>query len=361
MLTCPNIPEINYAVFSKGMLEEIMGGRIPIVGGIEITFRCNFRCLHCYVPEDERGIQKEMTTQQIYRIMDEIADEGCLWLLLTGGDPLIRGDFLDIYTYAKKKGMLVTVFTNGSLITPEIVRCFKDLPPYLVEITLYGRTEETYNKITQTRGNLQKCLRGIDLLLKAEVPLKLKTMVMKSNKHELWDLKHFAESLGLAFRFDAVINPSLDGSKGPCKERLSPEEVVELDSLDPERIVEWNKFVRSYHQPPEDPYALYSCGAGINCFNIDAQGRLTPCLMVREPAYDLLSGNFKEGWRDFIYEVRSQEVPIGACSSCDKFSFCGYCPGWAQLEGHNPKEPLEYLCKITYLREKELSKRLERR
>lgn len=352
MSVCPNIPEINYREFSQKIAGEIMQKRIPVVGGIEVTFRCNVRCRHCYVPEGERNPRREMSTQQIFRILDEITEEGCLWLLLTGGEPLLRKDFLDIYTYAKKKGMLVTVFTNGSLITEKVVRCFQDLPPYLVEITLYGMTDQTYDRVTQTKGSFQKCLRGINLLLEARVPLKLKTVVMNSNKHEVWDMKHFAESLGVAFRFDAVINPGLDGSRGPCEERLPPEEVVQFDLLDPERPKEWARFAQSYRRTPEDPTSLYYCGAGINCFNIDSQGRLALCLLAREPSYDLLSGNFQEGWRDFLYNARMQKVPLGKCSTCDKVSLCGYCPGWAQLEGHNPKEPLEYLCRIAHLREK---------
>lgn len=354
MSVCSNIPEINYREFSQKIAEEILGERIPIVGGIDLTFHCNFRCRHCYVPKDERSLRKEMTTQQIFRILDEIADEGCLWLLLTGGEPLLRKDFLDIYIYAKKKGMLVTIFTNGSLITEKVVKCFQDLPPYLIEITLYGITEQTYDRVTQTKGNLSQCLRGINLLLEAGIPLKLKTVAMNSNKHELWEIKRFAENRGIAFRFDAVINPGLDGSKGPCQERISPEEVVRLDVLDSERPKEWAKFTQSYQRIPEDPASLYYCGAGINCFNIDAQGRLALCLLAREPSYDLLSGSFREGWRNFLYQARMQKVSLGKCSTCDKVSLCGYCPGWAQIEGRNPKEPLEYLCRIAHLREKVL-------
>lgn len=352
MSTCPNIPEINYRAFSEKMVEEIMQKRIPIVGGIEITFRCNFRCRHCYVPEEERSTKKEMSTEQILRIIDEIAKEGCLWLLITGGDPLIRKDFLEIYTHAKKKGMLITVFTNGSLITSEIIECFQELPPYLVEITIYGMTEKTYRKVTQTKGNFQRVLRGVHSLLDTGIPLKLKAMAMKSNKHELWEIKRFAENLGVDFRFDAVINPGLDGSRNPCKERLSPEEVVELDLLDLERVKEWRRFAQSFQGLPEHPDWLYHCGAGINCFNIDSQGRLALCLLAREPNYDLLAGAFREGWRDFLYKARLQKAPPGKCSTCNKISLCGYCPGWAQLEGHNPKEPLDYLCQITRLREK---------
>src|SRR4030042_3273966 len=114
-MECPHIPLINYGDFSKRFHDKILSRRIPTDGSIEVTARCNLRCVHCYINlplNDHAAQEKELSYKEFCNIIDQIVDEGCLWLLLTGGEPFIRQDFLDIYTYAKKKGMLITIFTN---------------------------------------------------------------------------------------------------------------------------------------------------------------------------------------------------------------------------------------------------------
>ena len=108
-------------------------------------------------------------------------DEGCRWLLLTGGEPFLRPDFLDIYTNANKKGLLLTLFTNGTLLTPRSADLLAERRPFAIEITLYGATQQTYERITGIPGSYARCRRGIDLLLERNLPLKLKTMVMTLN------------------------------------------------------------------------------------------------------------------------------------------------------------------------------------
>ena len=139
----------------------------------------------------------------------EVTDAGCLWLLLTGGEPLLRRDFLDIYTYAKRKGLILTLFTNGTLITPRIADYLAEWRPFNIEITLYGATQETYERVTGIPGSYARCRRGIDLLLERKLPLNLKTMVMTLNHHELDQMKSLAASLGVQFRFDPIMQRSV--------------------------------------------------------------------------------------------------------------------------------------------------------
>jgi MoaA/NifB/PqqE/SkfB family radical SAM enzyme len=118
---------------------------------MELTFRCNLQCAHCYcnLPlNDQDAINKELSTEKVCDILDQIADAGCLWLLLTGGEPLVRRDFLEIYTYAKKKGFMISLFTNGTLLTEKMADYLAEYPPFILEITLYGVTKETYESIT---------------------------------------------------------------------------------------------------------------------------------------------------------------------------------------------------------------------
>lgn len=345
---CSYIPQISYSDFSEHIHTKVMRNRIPINGSIELTFHCDLSCAHCYCSCDT--MKKEMSFKEICHILDEIAEAGCLWLLITGGEPLLRDDFLDIYTYAKKKGMFITLFTNGTLITPYIADYLKEYPPFAIEISLYGATRQSYEKITGVPGSFERCIKGIDFLLERDLPLRLKTMVMTLNKHELWQIKKYAESLGVEFKFDPLLNPRLDGSQGPCKLRISPEEVLELDLTDEKRAKEWREFCEIFSQPINSDL-LYTCSAGRSSFHIDPYGNLSICIISRSPSYDLKRGTFKEVWYNFIPKIFALKQTNGyECSRCDLRDLCNSCPGWSELETGNPEMPVEYLCQIAHLR-----------
>ncbi|NIO49841.1 MAG: radical SAM protein [Candidatus Aminicenantes bacterium] len=349
----PPLPVVKYAQFCERLNEKVIAQRIPIKGSFELTFRCNLSCLHCYcnLPlNNQDAIDKELTREEVFSILDQIAEEGCLWLLLTGGEPLLRKDFLEIYAYAKKKGFLISLFTNGTIITPKIADYLAEWLPLLVEITLYGATEEIYEKVTGIPGSFKRCQRGIELLLERKIPLGLKTMAMTLNRNELSNIREYAEGLGVKFRFDPIINPKLDGSRAPCNFRLSPEEVVKLDLADEKRVKEWREFCYKFIGPLQDEY-LFNCGAGISTFHIDPYGQMSSCEMTRFQNYDLRRGSFKEGWHHFIPELLALKPASDyPCGQCELISLCGQCPGWAYLENGNPETPVEYLCQIAHLR-----------
>lgn len=345
----PRIQIESYDEFSERIHAQSAGQRIPTDGAIEVTFRCNLRCHHCYVV---REAEEELTTGEICRILDEIAEEGCFWLLLTGGEPFLRNDFFDIYVYAKRKGFIITLFTNGTLITSEIADFLKKWPPFSLEMSLYGMTEETYEKFTGVPGSFKSCMKGISLILERKIPLKLKTIVTTINKDELWKIKEFSESLGVDFRFDPHISARVDGSKEPCELRISPEEVVQLDLMDGGRSKEWKEFCQKYWGKVNNDL-LYTCGGGVSSFSIDPYGRMSVCEVSRSPSYDLRKGSFREGWHDFFPSLHKQKaVKDTKCRHCDLMSLCGQCPGWAQLENGDPESPVEYLCQIAQLRAK---------
>ena len=357
-MECPHIPLIKYGDFSKRLHDKVANQRLPITGSIEVTARCNLRCAHCYInlPVGDREAQNsELSHQEWCHVLDQIVDEGCLWLLLTGGEPFIRPDFLDIYTYAKKKGLLITLFTNGTTVTPRIADYLAEWRPFVVEITLYGRTQEIYERVTGIPGSYARCMKGIELLLERKVPLKLKSAILTLNQHEVWDMKAFAEGLGVEFRFDPVLNVRLDGSHQPTAFRISPQEIVDFDLADQKRMKEWREFCEKFWGPPPKPEYLYQCGAGISTFHIDPFGKLSVCEMSRVPSYDLRQGTFHEGWYDFMPQVLAQKWSQNTpCKTCDLISLCGQCPGWAQMENGNQETPVEYLCQIAHLRAREL-------
>jgi MoaA/NifB/PqqE/SkfB family radical SAM enzyme len=252
-MECPYIPLTPYSDFSLRLHEQAAGQRIPLVGSLEVTERCNLGCAHCYInlPAGDYGARRrELITREMYQILDQVVDEGCLWLLLTGGEPFVRPDFLDIYTYAKKKGLLVTLFTNGTTVTPRIADHLAEWRPFAVEITLYGATQETYERVTGVKGSFERCMRGIQLLLERGLPLKLKTMVMTLNQAELGEMRALARILGVEFRYDPVLNVRLDGGRSPQEFRIPAEDVVALDLADEQRMQGWRDFQEQYAGPP---------------------------------------------------------------------------------------------------------------
>jgi len=353
---------VSYEDFALGISHRIAGKRIPLRGTIEVTRRCPLSCAHCYnnLPiEDQQARRTELSYEEHCRIVDEIVEAGCFWLLYTGGEIFARSDFIDIYKYAKQKGLLITLFTNAILINEKIVDSLTEYPPHFIEITLYGHTKKTYEKITGRPGSFDRCMRGIRLLMERGMDVKLKTVTLTLNKHEIWEMRRFVEEdLGLEFRFDAMISPRLDGSQRPLDLRITPEEVVALDVQDPERLAEWNRFCERYAAPRLDPNHsddLYQCGGGIGSFAIDPSGKLSVCGMSSADTYDLRQGSFRDGWEDFILSVRQKRITRQTkCFACEIKAMCGMCPANGELENKDPEEPVDFLCRVAHLRANEL-------
>ena len=273
--------------------------RFPYLCQWEITCRCNLRCVMCYTDCFNRPdkIRQELTTQEILRIMDELADAGCLELCLTGGEPLARPDFFDIYEYAKEKGFLITLFTNGTLITGEIADRLAARPPHRIEISLHGLTERTFDDITQGNGSFQRCMRAIGLLLERKLALVLKTTAMTLNRDEVLAIKQYVNGLGsVGYKLGVEMRPALDGSEAPARFGLSPSESLDITRQDPELWAETCR-VQSQPMPP--------CESGKHRFHIDAYGRLQLCSGNRRQGYDLRRGSFQEGFY--------QALPTFAC------------------------------------------------
>lgn len=346
------------AVFSKGLWAKTAGKRIPLSGVAELTRRCNMGCQHCYAnlaASDPQALSNELSASEWCRILDEVSAAGCFYLLLTGGEVLVRDDFSTIYKHAKRQGLLVTVFTNGTLVTPAIAALFSEWPPFQVEISIYGATAATHDRLTGRPGSFERCLLGIRLLLEHRVPVTLKTMALSLNAHELVAMKRLAkDELGVGFRFDALVNPRLDCSQTPLAVRLSSEQAVALDLENPERLPEWRRFLARTLAPPQpqgQEDLLFHCGAGVCSFAIDPLGGLAPCVLFQESNYDLRSGSFAEGWQGALAALRQRRASrLTPCSACHIKPMCGMCPATAVLEAGSPEEPVTFLCEVAHLR-----------
>jgi radical SAM protein with 4Fe4S-binding SPASM domain len=349
---------VSYGEFSQTFHRRTLARHLPLNGTIEVTRRCPLTCVHCYnnLPmADREAANTELTFEEHCRILDELADAGCLWLLFSGGEIFARRDFLDIYTYAKKKGFLITLFTNGTMITPRIADYLAVWRPFSIEITLYGRTKATYERLTGIPGSYEKCLRGIQLLLDRKLPLALKSVAVTVNVHELYDMQAFADELGVSFKFDGMMNPRIDCSQSPLAVRLSPEDCVALDLDDERRVAEWKLVAKEYQgpaNPPDRADELYHCGGGITSFAIDPQGGLSICVLSHVDKFDLRKGSVRDGWQGILRQVRAKKITRPTkCTACElKSSLCGMCPANGELENHDAEAPVDFLCRVAHLR-----------
>lgn len=348
----------SYADWSARLHQRVAQQRIPISATVEVTRRCPLTCSHCYnnLPmADRAAIAGELTTAEHCALLDQLAAAGCLFLLFTGGEIFARRDFLEIYRHAKEKGFIVTLFTNGILVSDRVADELAAWPPFAIEITLYGRTRETYERLTGVPGSYDRCLAGIRRLKERGLPVALKTVAVSVNRHEVWEMKRFAEEeLGVPFKFDAMMTPRIDCSQSPLELRLTPEEIVELDLDDPRRSAEWNRFSRDFirpQQPAGHEADVYHCGGGINSFAIGPAGEMSICVLSHRDEFDLRQGTVDEGWRHFLSRVRNRQITrTTKCTACQLKSACGMCPANAELEGGDPEKPVEFLCHVAHLR-----------
>ncbi len=347
---------VSYGEFSLSLHNHFAEKRTPLEVSLEVTRRCPLECQHCYnnLPMgDLTARNRELTKQEYAAILSELADMGVFWLLFTGGEIFARKDFLEIYTCAKQKGFLITLFTNGTVINERIADYLRDFPPFGIEITLYGRTQETYETLTGIPGSYQRCLRGIRLLMERGLPLKLKTVGTSINRHEVIGMKEFAEQeLGVEFKFDSLINPRIDCSQAPLGVRLSPEEVVTLDLHWPNIAIEHKRGLeREMQVAPGPRTTVYSCGGGLKSFAIDPYGRMSICVLSQQEGYDIRKGSVREGWDHFLLSVRQRErKQLTKCQSCRIRSVCSMCPANGELENGDPESPVDFLCEVAHLR-----------
>ena len=325
-----SIPEGNIEELQR----KLMKVRFPLTCEFELTFKCNLKCVHCFHNFEHKGA--ELSYKEICQILDEIVEEGCLEFLMTGGEVLLRKDFLDIYNYAYEKKLRIYVFTNGTLITPEMADHFQAHPPRSIEISLYGITKETYEKVTRVPGSFEKCIKGISLLHNRGLHVILKTVAMTLNVSEIAEMKKYASKLGVGLRVSTSILHKFNRSKEPCKFRLTPRDAVEVMSM----VGGGNTTVIKEHKD--------RCSAGKSNFYIDPYGNLSICLLYRKYDHNLRYVPFREAWQNLKPAPRRAR-DSQKCLSCEARSVCDQCPAWAYLENGSYDVPSDWVCQFTKL------------
>lgn len=287
--------------------DKMKDKRVPLSFDIEVTARCNNDCRHCYInlpAGDRKARARELSLEVILKLAREAVSMGAMWCLLTGGEPLLRDDFFDLYLGLKRLGLLVSVFTNSCLVTPRHVELFKQFPPRDLEISVYGVTSETYESVTRRPGSFAAFRGGLDLMLNAGLKVRLKAMALRANVHELPEIARFCrERTRDYFRFDPLLHLRFD--RNPAKneeikgQRLSPEEIVAIEQADPERAEALKRGCErliSADCGPINCNHLFHCSAGLGSFSVSYDGLFRLCSSLCHPdcVYDLRQGTLTE-------------------------------------------------------------------
>ncbi|MCX5694549.1 MAG: radical SAM protein [Candidatus Omnitrophica bacterium] len=313
----------------------------------ELTFKCGLHCRHCYSDcfNKARYIEKELDTKQVKLILDKLHQAGIVWLCFTGGDPLTRPDFLEIYAYAKEKGFIITLFTNGYSMSKKVADYLENKPPFVVEVTLNSISKGCFEKITQIEGSFEKTMAGIFLLLKKRIPLKIKTQLTRDNFKELPRIKEFVENKHLDFMPSFLIHSRLNGDNGPCRLRLSSRQLQNLFKID--KI----SAQVCLPKPSGRQKILFNCAAGGgDGFFVDPYGNMFLCNLLRTPFVDLVNNNIYPGLDRLTSLIRNKEFSTNSkCRLCQIRKWCLNCPGRAYLETGSKERSVPWFCRLAKL------------
>lgn len=337
--------------FNAELFTKARKAKIPVTGTFELTGRCNLACLMCYVrrnPSDKAAISSELSAKQWLDIGRQAADEGLLYLLLTGGEPFLRPDFFDIYEGLHKLGLKISINTNATMITPEIACRLAASPPIAISVTLYGASPQTYGRICGDSGAYDRTIRGIELLCEQGLTVRLRTTIIRQNREDFNKLYETALRFGTKFQLvDYVFANRENSGTDPYAVRLSPTEQFACLRKLADMLAQDNP---NHTAAPDAPQktkrdeSAFSCAAGHFSFAVSYSGKLAACLMIDDLTLPLTEGaSFKEQWRKLV-ELCSHVPVCGDCAACGDKKYCTVCP--AKLKGEtgffDRKAP--YLC-----------------
>ncbi|MFQ5901425.1 MAG: radical SAM/SPASM domain-containing protein [Thermodesulfobacteriota bacterium] len=327
------------------LIEKSSRYGIPLSVLVELTNRCNLKCSHCYVVKDKGS--DELTTVEVYRLFDRLADEGCLFLTLSGGEMFLREDILDIAAYARTNGFVLTLFTNGTLINEYIATRLANLYLEAVELSLYSLDSDLHDTITGVKGSHEATLRAIHILRNKGVPVTVKSALMKENIKDYQDIIRFAKGLDIKYIFDPFITPRADGDIMPISMRLNPDEAAcflkEMDNRGGEYEL------ADSHELPALKEEI--CAMGKRTCVISPRGDLFPCLLFPESAGNVREKNFRKIWREspLLNYLRGLTLADlkDACSTCKKLDYCQRCSPVALMEDGDLLGPSSWSCNLS--------------
>lgn len=346
-------PAISRYMHQKGAL---LG--VPVSGSFEITPRCNFNCKMCYVHMTDEEIhqsgKKELSADQWLGIASDAMDSGMLFLLLTGGEPFIRKDFEVIYSELKKMGLMVSLNSNGSMLDDERMHLLLKNPPARINITLYGGSDATYERLCG-RPVFHKVINHIRKLKEAGISIRLNVSVTPDNCHDIEKIYQIAKELGIHAKSTTYMFPSIrlgDNIPGISKCRFEPEEAAEYMLKCQEQYMTLEQLKAAAHSPllecrecADDERSGIRCRAGRSTFWMTWDGKMMPCGMMNDSGQSVLELGFKKCWELVRLKTEQIRLPL-ACAGCEYRDICNVCAASCYAETGGFENKPEYICQF---------------
>ena len=331
------------------MTAKALQMNVPLSVQLDLTYRCNERCVHCYLDHHDHG---EMTTAEIKDLLDQMADAGVFYLTISGGEILMRRDFFEILEYARMRTFCIKLKTNGILIRKKEADRIKALGVESVQISIYSHVPEVHDAITKLPGSLEQSIEAIRRLRAHGIQVTIANVLMVQNANDYSGVRALAAELGAQFIMDPTVTPMMDGDRGILDlnvDEAALREVFRNESLAGGNIEE---FCAPPLGPGEDDLDMLPCSAGHTACYVSPYGDVYPCVQFPLPSGNVRRTKFVDIWRDSpqLNEVRSitlRDMP--SCSKCTHGGSCTRCPGLAYLEG-NMRGPSYQDCEKSFAR-----------
>lgn len=342
--------------FEHYLCEKATRNNTPINAILELTPLCNMNCDMCFVrlsPKELEAQGRLCTLEEWMNVANDMKRAGTLFVLLTGGEPLLYPKFRELYLYLKKLGMIITINTNGTLINKEWAEFFKENMPRRINITLYGKDAKTYAKLCHYREGFEKTIRAIRLLKERNIDVKINGSITSANKEDSIMLMKIAQELEAPCKLDTYMYPASRERERAFDEnaRLSPESAakirVEIIKQKYQNFEEMaNDFILKSKNEVKNESMGVSCRAGRSSFAINWQGKMRPCIMVTQPEMSVFSYGFLSAW-DYINEKTVKIRLSSKCNQCTLREVCQTCAACALLETGSYKGTPDYMCRYT--------------
>lgn len=349
------------------MLKE-MPKRIPVNGTFELTVRCNLHCKMCLFrhddSENEEIMQNELSAAQWIDMARQAAEAGTLTLLITGGEPMLRPDFCEIWEGIYKQGFLITLYTNATLVTDQIIETLRKFPPHSIGITIYGSEADIYKKVTGSSKAFYQMIHGTQKLLTLPSKIQFRSTIIQDN---FGDVRKIEKLISEQFNFHGIVEeprcifPAVRGGCSKAKSvRLAPEDNVKLifrrgiDELR-ERIGEqsFDKSKLKFKTVPKrkdndadniNLFTLLGCDAGMKNYTISWDGMLLGCQTLGVFQTNALHDGLLQAWDKFPFTVKLPEQNE-KCKKCEISRFCESCYASRYAETGELNGLSEYQCK----------------
>lgn len=343
------------------LIQNALQAGIPINGSLELLPLCNMNCDMCYVRLDREEMEHAgslRTLEEWLSLAEEMKNAGTLFLLLTGGEPLLYPDFRRLYTELLSLGMIITINTNGTLLDEEWADFFARQKPRRINLTLYGSNEETYERLCHYRFGYQKAIRAISLLKERNIDVKVGCSAVYGNETDIEHIFSIGKELSVPVHIDSYMYPASRERTAPYDKniRFSPKKAASIwfrDLRQSMSDIEYEAYRKQLFQMSKDmekePSGQYipgtQCMAGNCSFTVNWQGELRPCVMLSEPSFPVFEIGFEHAWQNLRKAL--QKIFINPeCNACSLRPFCRICPASALYEGGSYDRIPEYLCRF---------------